>query len=77
MKYLDEKQYKNIEIKYLKERLIMPETLVNEALLLGHSKGPEKEYAALITKGKDKDLIDFHTVFQDVFIFIYLIKLIV
>ena len=57
IKHMAEKYYDNINISYLKNRTFTPEALINEAYLLGISKGPEKEYFDLINNNKDKDLI--------------------
>jgi len=57
IKYIAEKYYDNININYLKQRTFNPESLINEAYLLGISKGPQKEYFDLINNNKDKDII--------------------
>ena len=51
------KYYENINIDYLKKRTLMPETLINEAYLLGFGKGPEKDYEDLALNNKKNDII--------------------
>lgn len=57
IKLLSEKYYENVIIDYLKQRTFAPEALINEAYLLGISKGPDKEYLDLVINNKNKDLI--------------------
>jgi glutamyl/glutaminyl-tRNA synthetase len=59
--------YTSCNISYLKSRHFLPETIINEAYLLGSSKGPEKDYKILIENDKDKDLItNFKNLFYEV-----------
>jgi glutamyl/glutaminyl-tRNA synthetase len=57
IKNASNKYYENINIDYLKKRTFMPETLINEAYLLGFGKGPEKEYEVLALNNKNKDVM--------------------
>jgi nondiscriminating glutamyl-tRNA synthetase len=67
-----DKFYPSISVKDLKTRHFLPETLINEAYLLGHSKGPEKEYKKLIENDKNKDLIGFGELIYEVRFYIKL-----
>lgn len=68
-KYIEKLKSEGIGINYLKSKYITAETILNEAYLLGHSKGPSKEYRDLITNNRDKDLIEWHRITEDVKIF--------
>ncbi len=61
-----DKIYNRIDVEYLKSRFIMPETIINEAYLLGTSKGPEKEYQDLLKNDRDKDIIKFDKIIYEV-----------
>ena len=57
IKYSSNKYYENINIDYLKKRTFMPETLINEAYLLGFGNGPGKEYDVLALNNKNTEII--------------------
>jgi hypothetical protein len=55
-----------LDINYLRRRFITAEAILNEAYLLGISKGPSKDYKQLIIDNKDKDVVDFRKVIEQV-----------
>jgi glutamyl/glutaminyl-tRNA synthetase len=66
IRHLD-KLYTSYNLSYLKSRHFLPETVINEAYLLGFSKGPEKDYKTLEYQDRDKDLIiNFKNLFYEV-----------
>lgn len=66
VKFKDSENFENLTIDYLKSRALMPEALINEAYLLGFSKGHQKEYSELMKGNKDVDVIDFHKILYEV-----------
>jgi len=74
IKNMSTKYYENMNIQYLKKRTFIPESLINEAYLLGISKGPEKEYFDLVNNNKDKDLIRPDKIMLNVIKFILIIS---
>lgn len=69
-KYIDKEKYTNLNISYLKSRQINAEALINEAYLLGFSKGPEKEYEELLQNNKDFEVIKFEKIHYEVIFYI-------
>jgi hypothetical protein len=60
--------YEKLDIDYLKSRFFIPESLLNEALMLGYGKAPVNEYKELIMNNRDKDIIDWSKILVDVYI---------
>jgi len=67
IKYWNKDDYQSVDIGYLKSRSIIPETLLNEALILGYTKNPAKEFKELLLKNKDKDVADWNTIVWQVY----------
>lgn len=63
------KYYENINIDYLKKRTFMPETLINEAYLLGFGKGPGKDYEEMALNNKKNEIIRPDKVMDEVWEF--------
>jgi hypothetical protein len=62
IKHWLKEDYEKIDIAYLKSRSIVPEAIMNEALMLGYSKNPAKEFKELLMRNQDKDLADWSKV---------------
>jgi len=65
-KYLNKEIFEKLDLTYLRSRFILPEALLNEAFMLGHGKGPLKEYKDLLINNKDKDIIDLGKILTSV-----------
>jgi hypothetical protein len=68
IKYWNTEEYDKIDIKYLKSRSLIPQAILNEALMLGFTKNPAKEYKELLLRDKDKDVADWNKVIFEVII---------
>jgi hypothetical protein len=68
IKYWDKTDYPKIDIEYLKTRSLLPEAILNEALVLGYTKRPAKEFKELLMKNKDVNVVDWDRVAWEVII---------
>lgn len=62
IKHWPKEDFEKIDIDYLRKRGLVPEAILNEALMLGYTKNPAKEFKELLSKNQDKDVADWNKV---------------